>query len=97
MIPQPIMDLGAVGLAIFATILSLMILWRVLKMQKDKKKKAPCVESDCMKTMHLNSVHNREVLDVIVGMAREQVKESVKQTTLLKIIARNGKGHLLDL
>ena len=49
-----------------------------------------------MKAMYQNSIHNREVLDALIGKMSTQVEESVKQTTLLKIIARNGKGHLID-
>ena len=93
MIPQPILDGGVATLALFAVILSLFLLYKTMK----KEKKIACSESECMKEIHKNSIHNREAVDVLVRIATEEAKESVKQTTLLKIIARNGKGHLLDL
>ena len=102
-LPQPITDGGIVVIALYALTQTVKFAGDVVKKLKTNGngktngKSARCVDSLAMTTMHHNSIHNREVLDTLITKMDEQIKESVKQTTLLKIIARNGKGHLIDL
>uniref|UniRef100_A0A6M3K9T2 Uncharacterized protein n=1 Tax=viral metagenome TaxID=1070528 RepID=A0A6M3K9T2_9ZZZZ len=99
MMPQPILDGGIVVIALFALIMMIKLTGEMVKKTNTRQAPAPpgCVESVEMKTIHLNSIHNRSVLDALINKMDKQIEESVKQTTLLKIIARNKSGHFFDL
>ena len=80
----------------FALLVLTIVFGFVLKMKKDMKKERLCCDVPEVREAMKNNLLTHETVTDIKGEMKAQTKEMVKQTTLLKIMARGVNGGVTD-